>query len=261
VATERLDDVAGWIAAAGRVVALTGAGMSTDSGIPDFRGPQGIWTRDPTAERRATIDAWQQEPDLRREAWQYRVANRDVHFSPNRGHDALVELQRLGRLDLLVTQNVDGLHQDAGADPHRVVEVHGTAREVVCLACADRAPMDRVLDRVAGGDDDPHCEDCGGLLKSATISFGQALVEADMVRARAAAETSDVFLALGTSLAVYPVAWLPVLARRQGARVVILNGEPTEMDDVADVAIVGRLGTVLPALVDRVRARLGERGR
>lgn len=261
MATPQLDEVADWLAGAGRVVALTGAGMSTDSGIPDFRGPQGIWTRDPTAERKATIEAWRDEPQLRREAWAFRLAHRDAAFEPNDAHRALVELQRLERLDLLVTQNIDGLHQDAGANPARLVEVHGTAREVVCLACGDRQPIGAVLDRVAGGDDDPHCLDCGGLLKSATISFGQALVEADVVRAQAAAETADVFLALGTSLAVYPVAWLPMLASRQGARVVIVNGEPTEMDDVADVAIIGRLGTVLPAIVDRVRARLTERGR
>ena len=255
--TEPLDRVADWIAAAGRVVALTGAGISTDSGIPDFRGPQGLWTRDPTAERRATLDAWRADAELRREAWQFRLGTRDVRFEPNDAHRALVDLQRVDRLDLLVTQNIDGLHQDAGANPARLVEVHGTAREVVCLACDDRRALDEVLDRVADGDPDPHCVRCGGLLKSATISFGQALVDADLVRARAAAETADVFLALGTSLAVYPVAWLPMLAKRRGARVVIVNGEPTEQDDIADARLVGRLGELLPALADRVRERLG----
>lgn len=254
--TERLDEIADWIAAAGRVVALTGAGMSTDSGIPDFRGPNGIWTKDPTAERMATIDAWVAESDLRRDAWRFRLAHRDTMFEPNDAHRALVDLQRLGRLDLLVTQNIDGLHQDAGADPDRLVEVHGTARQVVCLACERRDPLHSVLDRVAAGDEDPHCRDCGGLLKSATISFGQPLVEADVVRAQAASESADVFLALGTSLAVYPVAWLPMLASRQGARVVIVNGEPTEQDDVADAVLVGRLGTLLPAVVQRVRERI-----
>ena len=169
--TPRLDEVAAWIADAGRVVALTGAGMSTDSGIPDFRGPQGIWTKDPTAERKATIDAWREEPELRRDAWRFRLSVRDVAFEPNDAHQALVDLQRLDRLDLLVTQNIDGLHQDAGANPARLVEVHGTAREVVCLDCGDRQPLGAVLDRVAAGDEDPDCLDCGGLLKSATISF------------------------------------------------------------------------------------------
>ena len=254
---DRLDRVAGWVAEAGRVVALTGAGVSTDSGIPDFRGPQGLWTRDPTAERRATIDAWRTEPGLRRDAWRFRLGIRDVRLEPNDAHRALVDLQRVDRLDLLVTQNVDGLHQDAGANPARLVEVHGSVRQVVCLECHDRRPVDEVLDRVHAGDEDPHCLGCGGLLKSATISFGQALDDADLVRARAAAETADVFLALGTSLTVYPVAWLPMLAKRRGARVVIVNGEPTEQDDVADARLVGRLGELLPALADRVRQRLG----
>lgn len=257
MSTERLDEVADWIARAERVVALTGAGLSTESGIPDFRGPQGIWTKDPTAERQSTIHAWIEEPQLRRDAWRFRLAHRDTRFEPNDAHRALADLQRLGRLDLVVTQNIDGLHQEAGADRDRVVEVHGNAREVVCLDCGVRSPLPSVLTRVDAGDLDPHCEDCGGLLKSATISFGQALVDADIARAKAASESADVFLALGTSLSVYPVAWLPMLAHRRGARVVIVNGQPTEQDDIADVVLVGRLGTVLPALVDRVRARLG----
>ncbi len=254
--TDRLDEVAEWIVDAEHVVALTGAGLSTESGIPDFRGPQGIWTKDPTAERKATIDAWIEDDDLRRDAWRFRLAHRDTRFEPNEAHHALVELQRLGRLDLLVTQNIDGLHQQAGVDHDRVVEVHGNAREVVCLACGVRSPLQPVLTRVEEGELDPHCEDCGGLLKSATISFGQALVEADIARAQAASESADVFLALGTSLSVYPVAWLPMLARRRGARVVIVNGQPTEQDDIADAVLMGRLGTVLPAVVERVRARL-----
>lgn len=254
--TDRLDEAADWLAQADRVVALTGAGVSTDSGIPDFRGPQGLWTRDPTAERRATLDAWRHDPELRREAWQFRLAHRDVRFEPNAAHRALADLQRLARLDLLVTQNIDGLHQDAGAEPSRLVEVHGSARDVVCLACGDRRPMGHALDRVEAGDEDPHCVDCGGLLKAATISFGQALDQQDLVRAQAASETADVFLAVGTSLAVYPVAWLPMMAKRRGARVVILNGQPTEQDDVADVRLMGQLGLLLPALVDRVRERL-----
>lgn len=254
--TTHLEEVADWIAAADRVVALTGAGISTDSGIPDFRGPHGVWTRDPTAERKATIEAWQAEADLRREAWRYRLEHRHVRFEPNHAHRALTDLQRLGRLDLLVTQNVDGLHQDAGADRDRIVEVHGTGREVVCLGCEARRPMGDVLDRVAKGDDDPHCLDCGGLLKAATISFGQTLVPQDLARAQAASETADVFLALGTSLAVYPVAWLPMLAKRRGGRLVIVNGQPTEQDDLADALLIGELGLILPGLVDRVRHRL-----
>lgn len=250
------EDVADWIAAAGRVVVLTGAGISTESGIPDFRGPQGLWTRDPSAEARATIDVWVGDPDLRREVWQHAAATREVVHEPNAAHRALVALQRLGRLDLLVTQNVDGLHLDAGSDPARYVEVHGSARHAVCMGCGDRQPMSRVLDRVAAGEDDPHCLHCEGLLKRATILFGQPLVEADMVRAQAAAQTADVFLALGTSLAVYPVAWLPMLARQGGAKVVIVNRQGTEQDDVADALLLGSLGVLLPDLVRRVRTRI-----
>lgn len=256
MATERLDEVADWVAAADRVVALTGAGISTDSGIPDFRGPQGLWTRDPEAERLATLDAWVSEPQLRRDAWRFRLGLRDVEFTPNAGHRAVADLGRHERMDLLVTQNIDGLHQQAGSPASRIVEVHGNGREVVCLDCERRWPMEEILDRVADGDPDPRCERCGGMVKAATISFGQPLVERDLVRAQAAAESCDVFLALGTTLAVYPVAWLPILAKRQGARLVIVNGEPTEQDDVADAVVLGPLGRILPGLVDRVRSRL-----
>jgi NAD-dependent deacetylase len=251
-----LDDIATWIAAAQRVVALTGAGISTGSGIPDFRGPQGVWTRDPAAERKATIQAWMDDPDLRRDAWRFRVDNRDVRYQPNEAHVALADLERLGRLDLLVTQNVDGLHHDAGHSHDRVVEVHGTVREAACLDCQQRWPMTAVLDRVAAGDPDPHCPDCGGLIKSATISFGQALVEEDMLRAQVAAERADVLLALGTSLAVYPVAFLPMHTKRKGGRVVIVNAESTEQDDLADAVIQADLVEVLPRLVAMVQERL-----
>lgn len=262
---EVLDRVADWIAAATHVSVLTGAGMSTDSGIPDFRGPQGVWTKDPTAERKATIDAWRQDEDLRREAWAFRVANRGAGFAPNDSHRALVELEELERLDLLVTQNVDGLHLDAGTDRARLVEVHGSYRDVVCLACGHRQPTEVVLDRVEAGEEDPHCTvirppdvaACGGLLKSGTISFGQSLVEADLRTAQASAERAEVFLALGTSLAVYPVAYLPLIAKQTGGRVVIVNGEPTEMDDIADAVLRAGLGEVLPDLVSRVQSRVG----
>jgi len=248
--------VAGWIAAAGHVTVLTGAGISTDSGIPDYRGPNGVWTKDPAAERQATIDAWVSDPDLRRDAWQFRVGNRGRRIEPNDGHRALVELERLGRLDVLITQNVDGLHLEAGHEPHRVIEVHGTIREVQCLRCGDRQPTSVVLDRVAEGEVDPHCLDCGGLLKSGTISFGQSLNPVDIEGADEAARSTDVFLALGTSLAVYPVALLPQYAAASGARVVIINAEPTAQDSLAHVVINDGLGAVLPALVAEVEVRL-----
>lgn len=257
---QQVDEIVALLVGAARVVALTGAGISTESGIPDFRGPQGVWTKDPTAERKSHIRVWTTDAEVRREAWQFRLARfREGWPDPNDGHRALVALAELGCLDLVVTQNIDGLHQAAGHDPDRVIDIHGTAREVSCLDCGRRLPTGEVLDRVADGDLDPHCAECGGLLKSATISFGQSLVHDDVVRAEAAAATCDVFLALGTSLSVHPVALLPAVAKRAGATVVIVNGEPTERDDLADVRVLGQLGPVLNAVVDGVRPHLTER--
>jgi NAD-dependent deacetylase len=168
---------------------------------------------------------------------------------PNAGHLALAELERRGRLDTLVTQNIDGLHQRAGSSPDRVVEIHGTVREVVCMACGERAPMERALDRVRAGEADPPCRSCGGILKSATVSFGQSLVPEDLRRAEKAARNCDLFLALGTTLTVYPVAYLPEMALEAGARLVIANAQPTPFDGEAAAVLRGSLGEVLPRLV------------
>ena len=177
-----VERVATWLQHAERVVVLTGAGISTDSGIPDFRGPSGVWTRDPGAERRATLQNYMSDPEVRREAWQTRLGHPGLSAEPNAGHRALVALERRGKLDTLVTQNIDGLHQAAGSDPATVVEVHGTMHTVVCMSCGERAPMERALDRVRAGEEDPPCRTCGGILKSATISFGQNLVVEDLQR-------------------------------------------------------------------------------
>jgi NAD-dependent deacetylase len=241
--------VRGWIDRAERVVVLTGAGISTESGIPDFRGPQGVWTRNPGAEKRATLQTYMSDPEIRRRAWRDRLDHRAWTAEPNAGHRALVTLERRGKLDTLITQNVDGLHQAAGSDPERVVEVHGTMREVVCMSCDERAPMQRALDRVRAGEDDPACRTCGGILKSATISFGQNLVPDDIERAAAAARRADLLLAVGSTLAVYPVAEVVPVARMSGARVVIVNGDETAMDHLADAVLRGRIGVVLPRLV------------
>jgi NAD-dependent deacetylase len=162
---------------------------------------------------------------------------------------ALADLERSGRLHTLVTQNVDGLQQRAGSSPERVIEVHGTVHEVVCMACGDRGSMLPVLERVRAGEADPACRKCGGILKSATISFGQALVAEDLARAEAAAKSCDLLLAAGTTLSVFPIAGVVPLAQRAGARIVIMNGSPTEMDDLADVVVRGPLGATLPALI------------
>jgi NAD-dependent protein deacetylase/lipoamidase len=238
-----------------RVVVLTGAGISTDSGIPDFRGPEGVWTKNPAAEKTATIDAYVRDPELRRRSWQNRISSPMWDSEPNAGHRALVELERSGRLDTLVTQNIDGLHQKAGSDPARIVEIHGTVRDVVCLRCGDRQPSEHVHARVRAGEDDPSCAVaggdgtlCGGILKSATISFGQSLVPDDLFRAERAAAACDLLLAVGSTLAVFPAAGLVPTAVRHGAVVVIVNGGPTEMDSLADVVVQGSISECLPAL-------------
>ena len=243
-----IDGVSAWVQAATRVVALTGAGISTESGIPDFRGPQGVWTKNPKAERLSNIHHYMADPEVRRLSWQARLHHPAWHAEPSAGHRAFVELERRGSLLALVTQNIDGLHQRAGSSPARVIEMHGTIHEVMCMACGWRGPMLPVLDRVRAGEADPPCERCGGILKSATISFGQPLVPDVIDRALHAAERADVLLAVGTSLQVYPVAGLVPAAKAAAARIVIVNAEPTPYDDIADAVLRDPIGQVLPAL-------------
>ncbi|SEL08576.1 NAD-dependent deacetylase [Blastococcus sp. DSM 46786] len=243
------DPLPGWLTAARRVTVLSGAGISTDSGIPDYRGPNGVWTRDPDAEKLVTLSYYVADPDIRRRAWLMRRDMGAMDVRPNAGHAALVDLERQGRLRALVTQNVDGLHQAAGSDPAQVVEIHGTVHEVECLGCRARTTMQEALDRVAAGEPDPPCRACGGILKSATISFGQ-LLDPDVIDAAgAAARDCDVLLAVGTSLQVHPAAGLVDVAVRHGARVVVVNAEPTPYDDVADLVVREPIGPALPRLV------------
>ena len=240
--------VRGWVASSARLVALTGAGISTESGVPDFRGPQGIWTTNPKAEKLSNIHYYMSDPDVRRLAWQQRVNHPAWRAEPNAGHRALAALERAGRLHALITQNIDGLHQKAGNSPDKVIEVHGTVREYICMSCGTRGPMPVVLDRVRAGEDDPTCLDCGGILKSATISFGQQLVPEVIDRAMHAAGEADVLLAIGSTLQVYPVAAAVPRAKAAGARIVIVNAEPTQFDEIADVVIQARIGDVLPII-------------
>lgn len=230
------------------LVALTGAGISTDSGIPDFRGPQGLWTRDPEAERLSDISYYLADPEIRKRSWRSRLDAPAWRAEPNAGHRALVDLERRGVLSWLLTQNIDGLHQLAGSSPDLVVELHGTMRDCLCMQCGDRRPMPGVLDRVRAGEEDPPCEICGGILKSATVSFGQQLDPENLRAAELAARGADVMLAVGTSLGVYPVAALVPIAARFGAEIVIVNGEPTPYDDLAAAVLRGSISEVLPAL-------------
>jgi NAD-dependent deacetylase len=232
-----------------RIVVLTGAGISTDSGIPDFRGPKGIWTRNPAAEKAATIQNYLADAEVRRRAWLNRLDTPVWTAEPNVGHEAIVQLERAGRLHALVTQNVDGLHQEAGNDPDNVIEVHGTVRYSRCWECSDRRPMRETLDRVRSGEADPPCLVCGGIVKSDTISFGQSLTPEVIDRAMRVSDECDLMLAIGSTLSVYPVANCVPIAKRAGAGVIIVNGQPTEMDRHADHLLIGQIADILPPLV------------
>ena len=245
-------EVAEWLRDAHQIVVLTGAGISTESGIPDFRGPQGLWTKNPDAEKTATLQYYVADPDVRARAWRNRLESGMWDAEPNSAHRALAELERRAALHTIVTQNVDGLHHAAGNSPERIIEIHGNVREAKCLSCDWRGPMVETLDRVRAGDGDPRCHDCGGILKSATISFGENLVAEDLARAQRAASRADVFLALGTSLTVYPAAALPEFALANKARLVVCNAQATPFDGLAAAISRAQLGVVLPELVERI---------
>jgi len=243
-----IEHIRAWVEGAKRVVVLTGAGISTESGIPDFRGPQGVWTKDPQAEKLSDIRYYVADPEIRRKSWQSRLAHPAWTARPNAGHAAIADLERRGKLHALITQNIDGLHQKAGNSAGRVIEVHGTVHAVVCLSCGWKGPMQSALERVRKGEADPPCARCGGILKSDTISFGQALVPEVIDRAMSAAAEADLFVSVGTSLQVYPIAGAVPVAKRAGARVVILNAQPTPFDGIADAVLRGSIGDILPAM-------------
>lgn len=243
-----LDRTREWLRSAQRVTVLTGAGVSTPSGIPDFRGPNGLWTKDPSAAAMFDIDRYRADPDLRRRAWVNRRDHPAWTAEPNPAHHAFVALERSGRLRALLTQNIDGLHQRAGSTS--VVELHGTLFVAACLDCGERVPMTDVLVRVEDGEDDPACSACGGIQRSATIAFGQRLDTQVLEAAVMAAADCDVFLAAGTSLQVNPAAGLCQVALRAGARLVVANGSPTPYDDVAHAVLRADLTEVLPTLLE-----------
>ncbi|MBI3527944.1 MAG: Sir2 family NAD-dependent protein deacetylase [Betaproteobacteria bacterium] len=244
-----IEKVRGWVNQAARVVVLTGAGISTESGIPDFRGPQGVWTKNPKAEKLSDIHYYMTDPEVRKASWKARIEHPAWSAKPNAGHRALAALEKRGKLHALITQNIDELHQMAGNSPDKVIEVHGTMRKVICMACGMTAPMQKALDRVRAGEEDPPCRDCGGILKSATISFGQVLVPELIERAMRASGEADLFFAVGTSLQVYPVAGAVTAARAGGAKIVILNAEPTPFDGMADAVFREPIGAMLPQLL------------
>jgi NAD-dependent deacetylase len=237
-----------WVDAAQRVVVLTGAGISTDSGIPDFRGPQGAWTKDPTAQAQSTLQHYLADPQLRAAVWQERLHSPVWAATPNSGHHALVALEQRGKLHALVTQNIDGLHRMAGNSADQIIEVHGNMRRVMCWGCGARTTMQSALERVRNGNAAPACEECGGILKSDTISFGQMLVPEVIERAMAAVADAQVLLAVGSTLQVYPIAGAVPHAGEVGAKVVIVNDQPTAVDGMADAVIRAPIGEALPAI-------------
>jgi len=236
-----------WTRGVTRVAVLTGAGISTDSGIPDFRGPNGLWTRDPAAERLSTYGEYLRDAAVRRRAWQARLSHPAWSARPNAAHLALAELAG-SVATWIITQNIDGLHQRAGAPAERVLELHGTIFGAVCVSCGDRTDMAGALERVRAGEDDPPCGLCGGILKSATIMFGQPLDPAGLARATRAAADCDLMLAIGSTLIVEPAASLCAVAADAGARLVIVNRDPTPYDALATEVIREPIGTVIPRI-------------
>lgn len=241
-----------WTRGVSRLAVLTGAGISTDSGIPDFRGPQGVWTRNPAAEKMSTYQAYMGDPALRRRSWQARLAHPAWAAAPNAAHEALARLAR-SRIDTqVITQNIDGLHLRAGTPAERVLELHGTMFDVVCTSCGDRSRMADALDRVRAGEDDPQCAQCAGILKSATVMFGQPLEPAVYRRAAIAAASCDLLLAIGSTLTVEPAASLCAIAARAGAGLVIVNRDRTPYDAVAAAVIREPIGTAVPQITQQL---------
>jgi NAD-dependent deacetylase len=244
---------ASWARGVTRVAALTGAGVSTDSGIPDFRGPQGLWTRNPAAEKMATFQAYLAEPAVRQRSWQARLEHPAWSAEPNAAHAALADLAEATDT-WVITQNIDELHQRAGTRPDRVLELHGTMFWVECVGCAERTEMASALDRVRAGEADPPCLSCGGILKSATVMFGQPLDRAVLAQAARAAADCDLMLAIGSTLTVEPAASLCGVAVDAGANLVIVNRDPTPYDALATEVIREPIGTAVPRITAALTA-------
>lgn len=248
---EQMQDAAELLQASKRIVVLTGAGISTESGIPDFRSPGSIWSENPPTSYRDFLD----KPEARQRYWQTRksLSFQVQSARPNAAHHALVEMERRGNMLGLITQNFDGLHLDAGNDPQHIVELHGTSRYAACTLCGTRSSMLELQVRIDAGELDPRCSHCGGYLKAATILFGQRIPEAELSRAKEMAAHCDLFLVVGSSLKVIPAATLPRLALSNNVPLIIVNLQPTSLDSLADVAIHEQAGEVLPAMLKVMR--------
>ena len=231
------------IGSAKRIVAFTGAGISTESGIPDFRSPGGIWTR----YKPIYFDDFMASDEMRRESWRRKFATDETMLKaePNAGHRALAKLVEQGRMSAIITQNVDGLHQRSGVPDAKVIELHGNATYASCLDCGHRHELEPIRKAFLGSGKLPLCVKCDGIVKTATISFGQAMPEIPMARAQDETMSCDLFIVLGSSLVVYPAAGFPSIAKRNGAKLVILNRDPTDQDDDADVVVHAEIGPTM----------------
>lgn len=238
-------DLVRLIADARRLVVFTGAGISTESGIPDFRSPGGVWSR----MKPIYFQDFVSDPAKRREAWERAFSGRAgwVGRSPNAGHEAVARLVARGKVTAVITQNVDNLHQESGVPPDRIIELHGNASYATCLECGERHELAELKDSFLKAGEIPYCRRCGGLVKTATISFGQAMPAEPMARAEAATLDCDAFLVLGSSLVVHPAAGFPRLAKRNGARLAIVNREPTDLDGLADLVLHDEIGPAMTA--------------
>lgn len=257
---DKSDAVADMILESERMVVFTGAGISTESGISDFRSPGGIWSRFDPSE--FTFQRFLSSHESREKYWQFSTSTWPEMSAakPNRGHDAIAELYRLGKLDCVITQNIDGLHQKSGIPTERVIELHGTAWWVNCLECGQRYPREEIQRRVEQGEKVPKCDACGGIMKPATISFGQPMPEKETSEAEKRSASCDLFLVAGSSLVVYPAAQMPVIAKDSGAKLVIINMEATPHDHYADAVIHEKTGEALPPILARVKAKYEARG-
>lgn len=252
---ELIEEAAELIINARKIVVFTGAGVSTESGIPDFRSPGGIWTKFSPDD--FTYQKFLKDPEVRKRNWQMFSMFRMMDLvEPNPAHYAVAELDKLGKLDCVITQNVDGLHQKAGVPEEKVIELHGTTKWVKCLSCGKRYPVGEIAKRLEEGVEEPVCDDCGGMLKSATISFGEPMPIEETAEAGRRSRECDLMLVLGSSLVVYPAAYMPIYAMEAGAKLVFINVGTTSMDNYAHVLIDGKVGEVLPKIVELVKSRI-----
>ena len=251
-----IDTAANMIAQSKKLVVFTGAGLSTESGISDFRSPGGVWSRFDPSE--FTFQKFLSSEESREKYWAFSTSSwgEMAKAKPNAGHKAIAELDGLGKLDCVITQNIDGLHQRSGIPEEKVIELHGTARWVSCLDCGQRYPREQIQDRLKGGVKVPRCDSCGGIMKPATISFGQAMPERETHEAETRAAACDLFLVAGSSLVVYPAAYMPLIAKESGAGLIIINLTPTPHDPHADIAIHDQTSPALSQIIDRLKAYL-----